>query len=694
MLPLRAKPRSASRWVMMRGRLTLVIACAAACVSACGDDAPAPRADAPRVETPHLATAEPTGDAPSAEPTEQQLPEEAHAARGMLARRIRGLNERWTQRERGLLEHYKADFQKAVAASTWFKKLRTRTYEARGYSLLFSDGERLQPQATALLEALDGLEAQAVNPEPYNREALRDAFAAVDKARAAYDAVVGAPLDAKDTALWGVAERTRKAMAADVRVIEAALGATDLTDDDLPRVVTAEVRLDGIFDAREGLNAALRDLDIELLGRWFRYAYDMRFARRAQPFTADKDDASGVTRAAEGLYELTAALDFNKLSEALAKLQPQHPDYPKLVAGLAYYRGLAEAHEQPELGPRADRLRRGSKGELVAALQKRLIQEGYLEGDVDKVWGESLTEAVRLYQETHQLKETGVMDDGTRRSMDKPYAERAGQVALALQRFRESDLHQGPNRFGESELQARINIPAFEAVFFKNGERVRRHQIVVGNNTIETDEATGLRGYFNRTRMFSAEMQTVVLNPTWKVPQRIKEQELDRELLTEPDYYERHNYKVTVQANGTEEVVQLPGPGNALGLVKFLFPNAFSIYMHDTPKKHLFSRELRAFSHGCMRTKDALDLARWLLCDEQGLDPARFDRILDSREEYGIALTKKVGLTIDYCTVGVHDTGHLMFFSDIYRFDRDFEAGKTPYPPAPTANLEQGVLVP
>ncbi|MEZ4265007.1 MAG: L,D-transpeptidase family protein [Myxococcota bacterium] len=664
-----------------------------ASAAACGDDTPRPNGDAPRVESAVVPTAEPAEDAPTTAQIEEQIAEAPPAARGQLARRIRGLNERWTQRERGLLEHYKSDFQKAVAASTWFKKLRTRTYEARGYSLLFSDGERLQPQATALLEALDGLEAHAVNPEPYNRDALRESFAAVDKARAAYDAVVEAPLDALDTSLWEVAERTRKSMAADVRVIEATLGGTDLTDDDLPRVAVAEARLNSIFDAREALNGALRDLDIELLGRWFRYAYDMRFARRVHPFSADKDDATGVTRAADAIYDLTAAVDFNKLGDALALLVPQHPDYPKLVAGLAFYRGLAEAHEQPELGSRADRLRKGSKGELVAALQKRLIQEGYLEGAIDGAWGEGLTEAVRLYQETHQLKETGAMDDGTRRSMDKPYAERAGQVALALQRFRESELHQGAIRFGESELQARINIPAFEAIFFKNGEPARRHRVVVGNNTIETDESTGLRGYFNRTRMFSAEMQTVVLNPTWKVPQRIKEQELDRELLDEPDFYERHNYKVTVQPNGTEEVVQLPGPGNALGLVKFLFPNAFSIYMHDTPKKHLFARELRAFSHGCMRTKDALDLARWLLCDQQGLEPARFDRILESREEYGIALTKKVAITIDYCTVGVHESGHMMFFSDIYRFDRDLEAGKTPYPPAPTANLEQGVIV-
>ncbi len=243
-------------------------------------------------------------------------------------------------------------------------------------------------------------------------------------------------------------------------------------------------------------------------------------------------------------------------------------------------------------------------------------------------------------------------------------------------------------------MQARVNIAGFTAVFFRDGVEARRHRVVVGNNEVGTQEEHGYRGYFNRTRLFSREMETIVLNPTWRVPNRIKEEELDPKLIEEPDYYERHNYSVAIRDDGTEEVVQGPGPGNALGLVKFLFPNEWSIYMHDTPKKRLFGRPVRAFSHGCMRTADALDLARWILVDLEGMEPDRFDKIVDSRETYGIALKTHIPVTIDYNTVGVHETGRMMFYADVYRFDRDLEAGKTPYEQPRKGNVTQVVLVP
>ena len=188
-------------------------------------------------------------------------------------------------------------------------------------------------------------------------------------------------------------------------------------------------------------------------------------------------------------------------------------------------------------------------------------------------------------------------------------------------------------------------------------------------------------------------MITVVLNPTWRVPKRIKEQELDRELLTQPDYYEKHNYKVRILDDGTEQVIQLPGPGNALGQVKFLFPNRFSIYMHDTPRKHLFSRTIRAFSHGCMRLKDPLKLARWILVTLEGRKDAWMDRVLAKREVYGVALKNRIPVTMEYNTIGVHSSGRMMFYLDVYSFDRDYMRGKTPYPKLAGRGLEQVVLL-
>jgi murein L,D-transpeptidase YcbB/YkuD len=145
--------------------------------------------------------------------------------------------------------------------------------------------------------------------------------------------------------------------------------------------------------------------------------------------------------------------------------------------------------------------------------------------------------------------------------------------------------------------------------------------------------------------------------------------------------------------DGSEHVIQLAGPDNALGEVKFLFPNEWSIYMHDTPKKRLFKRELRAFSHGCMRLHEALDVARWVLVDNEGWTDKRFDKVLKRRQTYGVPLKHKIVITIDYNPVAVHENGRAMFLSDVYKFDRDQAAGKTPYVQPTRGRQTQVVLV-
>ena len=478
--------------------------------------------------------------------------------------------------------------------------------------------------------------------------------------------------------------------------IVAALAEAGLDDQHVPLVEAAEARLAAMFDAKAALNDALRDLDIALMQGFFRYAYDMRLSRRAHPFLADPDDGTGVERVADNLRQLYDETDFDALDVGLRGFAPTYPLYKPTMEGLARYRRLAAEEEHVKLPKAAKRLRRGSKGDNVVLLQRRLAQEDYLEldGEPDGLYGEGLSEALKLYQETHQLDQSGAMDRATRSSLNKTFAERADQIALSLRRYRESELHQGEHRFGSAPVQARVNIAAFQAVFYRDGEPARTHRVVVGSNTVSVDERTGIKGHFNRTRLFTEQLQTIVLNPTWRVPKRIKEQELDEKLIDEPDFYEKNNYELKILDDGSEEVVQLPGPKNALGLVKFLFPNRFSIYMHDTPKKRLFKRQIRAYSHGCMRTHEALDLAKWMLTDIQEMTEKRFKQILDSRQTYGIALENKIPITIEYNTVGVHESGRMMFYLDVYKFDRDLLKGNTPYEKPPhNARFEQVVMV-
>lgn len=635
-------------------------------------------------------TSEVTAQNPKTAPPSEPPP----AQRDELVRQTVSLLNSWDSRKATFIEAYRTDFERALGRMTWFKVLSSRAYEARGFtSLIFSDGQDLRPAAHALIAAIEDVDAHGLDPEPYRRDGLNEMLQKVTDKQADYAEAIVAPEEAQPKLMWSVLERLHATLDANDMAIRLALEEAALDDSHIPLLDDARARLDRLFQAKASLNDVLRDLDLGLLSRWFRHAYDMRFARRLHPFDVDKNDGVGVERVAEELFALFSSTDFDNMAASLTSLEPQHPEYRKLMAELARYRQLAAVGTAIELPRAAKKLKLGSKGETVQLLEKRLIQEGYLEGEPTGAYDERLQAAVTRYQETHQFKPTGLMDRKTRSSLNITMSRRAEQLARGLQRHRESELHQGKWRFGTVPLQVRVNIPQFEATFFKDGQAVRTHRVVVGSNAVSVDESTGFKGHFNRTRLFSRELVTVVLNPTWRVPPRIKDQELDPKLMEDPDFYETHNYEVVTHDDGSEHVIQLAGPDNALGEVKFLFPNEWSIYMHDTPKKRLFKRELRAFSHGCMRLHEALDVARWVLVDNEGWTDKRFDKVLKRRQTYGVPLKHKIVITIDYNPVAVHENGRAMFLSDVYKFDRDQAAGKTPYVQPTKGRQTQVVLV-
>jgi murein L,D-transpeptidase YcbB/YkuD len=689
---LNLKTRSLTAWL---AALVVLPALASACASEPSAPLAAPRTldEKPQPELPPLVGNPSVNEPPRADArSESKQPAPGGPVATLLAQDLQGLFTDQPRREADFVGAYTTYFKDALSKARWFKKLTTHAYEARKYALLFTSKDQATPARTALVAALRAVGNLGLELETYKLGELDTRSGALDQARVAYDAATQPDADPRAEDLWGVYHDLRGMTALDAAGMATALLAKGLTDGDRGRIAGLKGRLDRLFTARQKLNEALVDLDVFLLSAWFRYVYDMRYALRAHPFYADKTDGEGVERAAEALYAHYTSTDFTNLEAALEALVPRIPEYKAMVEGLAFYRGLAAGAPQVMLPNKAAKLGRGAQGETVKLLADRLIQEAYLDGPPPGSYGDALAEAVRLYQEVHQIKETGDLDVTTLRSLNVPYLDRAKHIVLGLRRHRESDLHQGTSRFGDVSVQARINIAKFEAVFYKEGEPARAHRLVVGNNLVETDEETGLRGYFNRTRMISEELNTVVLNPTWRVPKRIKEQELDNELMKEPDYYEKHGYAVRILDDGSEEVVQLPGPQNALGLVKFLFPNRFSIYMHDTPKKKLFNRTIRTFSHGCMRTENPLELARWLLIEVQGMPAAKFEKVLDAREEYGVVLENKVPLTVEYNTVSVHESGRTMFLADVYGYDRDYADAKTPYPKQTSAQLEQVVL--
>lgn len=646
-----------------------------------------------------LACSEPVQKAPEGAesarvPEEPEAPEVQPIERDEMVRQTSAFLQGWTERESAFLEAYRRDFQRALKRTGDMETLLTRAYEAQGYSaFIFSDGQTLKPSATVMLDVVANVEAHGLDPQPFEHEALKTILSQIKESQQDYRDAVQPPAEVLPERLWQMLDALHGGPPGSPTAVLDAVTAAEFDNSHVTLLDQARIRLDRLFTAKASLNGLFRDLDLALLGHWFRYSHLMRYAKLIHPFDASKSVSASLKKHSDDLFTLYSSTDFEMLDEAVKALEPALPEYRKMMEGLALYRELAKTHEHITLPRKAQKLKLGSDGELVTLLEKRLIQEAYLEGEPTGQYDERLKEAVTFYQVTHQLKASGDMDRGTRSSLNRTFATRAEQLARGLQRHRESDLHQGEWRFGTVPVQARVNLAAFEATFFREGVAAKTHRVVIGSNQLGTEEQTGLKGYFNRTRLFSRRMVTIVLNPTWRVPQRIKEEELDMKLMDEPDFYEKNNYEVVVHDDGSEHVVQLPGPKNALGLVKFLFPNNWSIYMHDTPKKRLFKRHIRAFSHGCMRVHEALDLAKWILTEIEGVTAKRFDKIMERGKTYGIPLKTKIPISIDYNTVGVHESGRMMFYLDVYKFDRDLLESKTPYSPQVAGSQTQVVLV-
>ncbi len=601
----------------------------------------------------------------------------AESLEGELA----SLYRSWEGEEGALLSEFPARLETALQKAQEFEALVRKVYQASGSTPVLTRGGELTEVGRAVLEVIKTVDSHGLDRAAYGVSELDEILAKVAQAETA-----APPLADSDKALWDFVVSQRPSRGAPPVDLAQKAKAAGFSDGDLMRLSELRKRLNLIFASRKKLNDVVAELDVALVTRFHRFVYDMRFGKRAHPFLADKSVGAGLARVETEFVASMSGLDWKSLESfnaTVAAVTPKFPDYEPTREALRRYRGYAAQYPTHiELPKEVDKLAAGRSGDLVKQLEERLIQEEYLTGAPTGKWGEALTAAVSAYQETHQMKPTGKMDKATRQSMNRTYAERLKQLELSLQRYRESDLHQGQFRFGEGPIRARVNIPSMEARFFLGTELARRHRVIVGNNDTETDAETGKRGKLNQTRLFTAEMQTVVLNPVWNVPKRIKEQELDQLLMDEPDYYEKHGFKVELNADGSERVVQQPGPGNALGLAKFLFPNPFSIYMHDTPKKALFDRPVRAFSHGCMRTHNPLDLARWILVEvDKEMTNEEFDAVLEAREERHFAIKPRIPISIDYTTTTIDEAGRINFLSDVYGFDKEFFEGRVPLAP-------------
>jgi len=426
--------------------------------------------------------------------------------------------------------------------------------------------------------------------------------------------------------------------------------------------VNADVRLTDV--------TAAAAFDVRLMAAALRYVLEFRWVRSAHPFRQTRDMKEFVTEHKKGIVSdlvKTVAV----IPENMETLWPEHSAYEALRKELARYKALAATKGERENLPFIG-VDPGATGDAVMRLQRRLAFEGYYDGPQNGEADEPTVEAIKLYQKTHQLDVDGRVGKGSIRSLNVRMSERVRQLALSLQRWRESRSSRD-----RAKTYARINIPSFTFELYQDGKEVLRNRTIVGTNALDANREKWLQGHLNRTPLMQTRLYQVILNPTWMVPKRIRLQEIDPATESNPDLYAEKGYKEITLSNGEKRLVQASGKKNALGRVKFILEKTDAIFLHDTDKPWLFRKTIRDFSHGCLRLDNALDLAKRLSNMFEGTSEERFDRLLGSGRPQPITLKKPLDLYVEYNTVDIVD-GRPVFLIDVYKYDRYYHKGFLP----------------
>ncbi len=358
-----------------------------------------------------------------------------------------------------------------------------------------------------------------------------------------------------------------------------------------------------------------------------------------------------------------------RIAAAMQELAPQHPNYQALKQGLALYKQKAGQGGWPKVAEGAS-LKPGMRGQRVAALRSRLAASGELAAELapGELYDEALTAAVQDFQSHHGLEADGLAGKNTIAAMNVPVEERIQQIRANLERTRWI-LHDMP------PSAVLVDIAGFQVHYRHNGETLWSSRVMVGQP-------------YNQTPVFRSAITYLVLNPTWTIPPGMLKNETIPKILKNPSYLTHENLKVydlkgnPVDVRGIDwsryltrsfpyVLRQDAGPDNALGRIKFMFPNPFHIYLHDTPGKSLFGRNSRALSHGCIRVQSPLELGRMILANDPGntVTDARFDQILESGKATGISLKKPLPVFLLYTTAKGDASGAVSFSPDVYERD-------------------------
>ncbi len=377
----------------------------------------------------------------------------------------------------------------------------------------------------------------------------------------------------------------------------------------------------------------------------------------------------------DALQLLRTALASEDVAGVLRGLSPQQAGYRRLVESLDFYTGIKQQGGWPQISIYSSPLSKDMQTEEVVLLRERLTITGDLAPNASQhaLFDYELEAAVQHFQKRHGIDADGVVGQKTRFALHAPVEKRIQQITANLERWRWL-----PRDMGDRHI--RVNTAAFELQAIEYDQSVLSMRVVVGKTK-------------NQTPSFSEDMQYLVLNPYWNVPNSIARDELIKKEQARPGYLAGKNIRVlSGNSKGTQilnpdeidwsaykgmrnlpiKLRQDPGSKNALGKIKFMLPNKYSIYLHDTPSKSFFEKLQRTYSHGCVRVQDPLALADYVLGDDWQADAIQ-QVIARGKNKY-IKLPESIPVHIVYQTVWVNAAGEINFRKDLYSNDRQIMA--------------------
>ena len=363
------------------------------------------------------------------------------------------------------------------------------------------------------------------------------------------------------------------------------------------------------------------------------------------------------------------------LSALLTQIEPPFRGYRNTLAALVQYRQLAsqESSKLPQW-PRLP-LRSGQNYPDISTLAERLVLLGDLPSETAVQSGKydgAIVDAVKKLQARHGLAVTGTLDAVTWRALTTPLSKRVEQLELTLERWRWL-----PSMVTPAIV---VNIPEFELrAYDENRQLALRMHVIVG------------KAYRRRTPVFEDKLETVIIRPWWNVPRSIQRDEMIPEIRSHPEYLEKNQLRAfdndgnPAPVPAGEELLnrlntgelrlrQEPGPSNSLGLLKFDFPSDYSVYMHGTPARQLFSQARRDFSHGCIRVEDPDSLAEWVLRHDSAWSREKITSASNGERTFRIPVLPPVTVLVLYGTAVVEEDGSVHFFDDLYGYDAELKA--------------------